>query len=810
MHPPREEDFMRRPHRAAGVAVLLFLALSPISADAAWPHLSSTNLSVSTSTFNQFNPLICSDTKGGAFVLWSDARTSGSTGTDLYAQHILATGVIDPAWPATDLPVCTAVGEQNSAVMIADGAGGFYAAWVDGRSGTNLPYGIRVQANGTNAAGWPANGLLLSNSGRAMENPAVALDDAGGVYFAWDEQFVGVDFDPFVQRLTGSGAQYLGFGSQGKDLNLDTHTQRRPKLIRNDLGSVFVLYEDNSGGNYDLRCALVGPTATIAFDELAGYGPGDQTNAVGCEDGAHGMYFAWYDTHANPQGDVVVNVMAPDGALSTLNFGWFLTNTALDTETPTSLVSDGNGGAFLGYQDQASNGVGFDLVHLGTTGLPTSAFVQISFSEGGHMSALVADGYGNAIVAAGSSSDMSLPLDMLAWKMTTAGSSTPEGWSATGNMVSIAQGVQDLPAATTDGSGGAIVVWQDNRANLTTPTHIYAQRIERFGRLGNPEPSIVGIKDVKNDQGGHVRIEWLPSYLDIPVGGSVSSYRVWRQVPAAQIAGMTARQKTIRSLRTTMSASAVYFWEQIGSVSALGLSGYSFVAATTGDSIGASNPYTVFAVDASSYISQYWMSSPDSGYSVDNIPPVAPAPFTATYAPPNGAFMAWGADAEPDLAGYRLYRGGGLGFVPSPANRIYDGQIPSYHDVVSTPYIYKVCAYDVHGNEGGCTTAQPAGTLGAETSLPAELELAPITPNPSSGSEMLRFGLPRDGVVSLAIYDAQGRRVRTLLSGMQSAGWIEARWDGRDESGSRAASGLYFVKLEGAGRTLSQRFVRLD
>jgi hypothetical protein len=805
---------VRRTHRAPGLATLLLLAsaISPAPAHAAWPHLSSTNLLVSTSTFNQHNPLICSDTKGGAFVMWYDTRTSGSTGTDLYAQHILASGVIDPAWPATDLPVCTAVGEQYGAVMIADGAGGFYAAWTDARSGGNTQtFVVRIQANGTNAPGWPANGLAASISPLAMQNPSLALDDAGGVYVAWDQFFSGSDYDPFVQRLSGTGTMFLGFTNSGKDVNTGVATQRYPKLARNGLGSVFVMYEDNTSGNIDLRCALVAPSGTVTYDTPVVSTTGDQHFAVICEDGAHGAYFAWYDTNVNAGGDCVVQHMAPDGSLLGPNAGGtFITNTPTDGEYPQSIVSDGNGGAFVTYTDNAIFGSAHNIVHIAGTATETFAPVQLTVTLSGYMAQLVPDGYGDVIVAAATTNGTFTTPDIYAWNCTVSGSTTPVGWSGSGNVLSNAAGTQNLPAATTDGSGGAIVVWNDDRANPGSVNHIYAQRIERYGQLGNPEPSIVGIKDVKNDQGGKVRVEWLPSYLDIPVGGSVSNYRVWRQVPAAQLEGMTEREKSRRSLRTTKSASTTYFWEQVGSVTALGLPGYSFVAPTTGDSIGASNPYTLFDVDASSYTSAYWMSAPDSGYSVDNIPPVAPAPFTATYAPPNGAFLAWGADAETDLAGYRLYRGGGLGFVPSPANRIYDGQIPSYHDAVSTPYIYKVCAYDIHGNEGACTTAQPAGTLATPTNIPTELELAPISPNPTAGGAMMRFGLPKDGEVSLAIYDAQGRRVRTLLSGVHSAGWIESKWDGRDESGARASSGLYFVRLEGAGRTLSQRFVRLD
>ncbi|MBI1799058.1 MAG: hypothetical protein HYR73_05175 [Candidatus Eisenbacteria bacterium] len=195
---------------------------------------------------------------------------------------------------------------------------------------------------------------------------------------------------------------------------------------------------------------------------------------------------------------------------------------------------------------------------------------------------------------------------------------------------------------------------------------------------------------------------------------------------------------------------------------------------------------------------------------MDNLPPVAPAAFSASYVPPNGTYISWGANGEPDLAGYRLFRGSPLNFTPSPANRIYDGVTPSYHDITGTAYIYKVCAYDIHCNEGPCSTVQPAGTADAGSNVPHEVTLAPIAPNPAHNSATLRLGLPRDGMVRLVIYDAQGRRVRSLLGGWRPAGWIELRWDGSTESGARAAGGLYFARLEAGGRTLTRRMAIVE
>lgn len=54
------------------------------------------------------------------------------------------------------------------------------------------------------------------------------------------------------------------------------------------------------------------------------------------------------------------------------------------------------------------------------------------------------------------------------------------------------------------------------------------------------------------------------------------------------------------------------------------------------------------------------------------------------------------------------------------------------------------------------------------------------------------------------IYDLLGRTVRVLAEGRQNAGRYEMRWDGRDESGAAAASGIYFYRLQ-AGKMHQQK-----
>src|SRR5204863_9817376 len=117
---------------------------------------------------------------------------------------------------------------------------------------------------------------------------------------------------------------------------------------------------------------------------------------------------------------------------------------------------------------------------------------------------------------------------------------------------------------------------------------------------------------------------------------------------------------------------------------------------------------------------------------------------------------------------------------------------------------------DTHGNESGFNTLLPAGALGVEGgALPSEVVLERPHPNPTSGPATLRYALPREAPVSLAIYDAAGRRVRTIVSGRMPAGVHEIPWDLRDDDGHAVTAGLYFARLNVEGRFITQRFATL-
>jgi hypothetical protein len=92
---------------------------------------------------------------------------------------------------------------------------------------------------------------------------------------------------------------------------------------------------------------------------------------------------------------------------------------------------------------------------------------------------------------------------------------------------------------------------------------------------------------------------------------------------------------------------------------------------------------------------------------------------------------------------------------------------------------------------------------------PTGLRITGVFPSPASGDVWIAYETPARGGVRVAVYDVAGRRVAELRNGHRPPGLHREVWDGRVADGSRAAAGLYVVRLEQGNRTASRRFVRI-
>lgn len=93
------------------------------------------------------------------------------------------------------------------------------------------------------------------------------------------------------------------------------------------------------------------------------------------------------------------------------------------------------------------------------------------------------------------------------------------------------------------------------------------------------------------------------------------------------------------------------------------------------------------------------------------------------------------------------------------------------------------------------------------TGRPTAFQLYQNYPNPFNPQTQIRYDLPVAGQVELVVYNVLGQRVRTLVDGFQDIGRKSVTWDGHDDSGGEAASGIYFYKLKADGFQKTMKMV---
>ncbi|MDH4155750.1 MAG: S8 family serine peptidase [candidate division Zixibacteria bacterium] len=96
-----------------------------------------------------------------------------------------------------------------------------------------------------------------------------------------------------------------------------------------------------------------------------------------------------------------------------------------------------------------------------------------------------------------------------------------------------------------------------------------------------------------------------------------------------------------------------------------------------------------------------------------------------------------------------------------------------------------------------------------DPSVPDKFELLQNYPNPFNPATTITFSLPRAAETDLTVINILGREVKTLHSGILSAGTHSVVWDGTASDGRTAANGVYFYRLESGGNVSSKKMTLL-
>lgn len=90
----------------------------------------------------------------------------------------------------------------------------------------------------------------------------------------------------------------------------------------------------------------------------------------------------------------------------------------------------------------------------------------------------------------------------------------------------------------------------------------------------------------------------------------------------------------------------------------------------------------------------------------------------------------------------------------------------------------------------------PSPVVPEDNLLPKSFSLAQNAPNPFNPQTRIAYDLPNAAKVRLEIYNVLGQQIKTLVDEFQEAGSKSVIWDGRDNSGTTVASGIYFYRMD--------------
>lgn len=379
---------------------ILFLITG--TADAQWSNNPAINNPVCVQPGDQVNLSIVPDGSNGAITVWQDLRNN--TDYKIYAQHVDVNG--NMLWATNGIPVCFAGFNQFRPKAISDGAGGVIVVFEDNRIGGNDLYAQRIDGNGNIL--WAIDGMPVCTAGGFKFNADMISDGSGGAMIAWHDTRTATKV--YVQHIDNNGAPLWTLN--GVAVATNTRQQEYAKLTSNGNGGVIVTWKDRGS-------------------------PGIQ-NAVTAQ---------MIDANGTRQWASTGNTVC--------------TNTANPSLLP-EIVSNGNGGAIITWDDYRNIHYKVYAQNMSSSGLNLWAMDGIQVcpgSQGQILPKIVSDGNNGAIISW--NDQRSGNAQFYAQKLNSAGALQ---WAADGVLITSMQNNPSFnPVITSDNAGGAVLAWTDIR-----------------------------------------------------------------------------------------------------------------------------------------------------------------------------------------------------------------------------------------------------------------------------------------------------------------------------------------------------------
>ena len=531
-------------------------------------------------------------------------------------------------------------------------------------------------------------------------------------------------------------------------------------------------------------------------------------------DGANGAIVTW---HGGSGSDIFAQRLQSDGTTAP---GWpqagpLTVSDASGLQEQPVMASDLAGGALIFWQD-ARNGANYDIFgqHIDSMGqvfvsgssVWTVGGIPIASPAGNqYIGGAASDGSGGAIVVWQDGRLGAGNYDIYAQRVDGDGNRL---WAPAGVPVCNMTNDQINPTIIADGAGGAFIAWQDYRKG--SEFDIYTQHLDANGAVagGRWIANGLGICTATNSQ----------FYPALAADGAGGEFVVWQDFRSGTYNHIFAQ-------RVTGSGDIPTNWPADGTpVCQAQYSQYYPVVAADGSG-GAFIAWQDYRTGTTYHIFGQHLTAANVGTVADGVP--VSLASNGQFSPQiafdgqQSAFVTWydsRSGLSNDIYVQRLDVQGRL--IPGwdadglPVCVATNTQL---FPVVtnSSPGTVTLTWQDLRS--GGQTTAAiyaaPAGATGiaavGESPGVEEVVAAP-RPNPSRGPASVQLTLPHSAFVHAEVLDMSGRRVATLASETFSAGTHSLAWDGRIAGGGRASPGVYLIHVTWPGFAGTQRVVRLQ
>ncbi len=207
----------------------------------------------------------------------------------------------------------------------------------------------------------------------------------------------------------------------------------------------------------------------------------------------------------------------------------------------------------------------------------------------------------------------------------------------------------------------------------------------------------------------------------------------------------------------------------------------------------------------------------DPAANYDPTLPVQLGSFNGTVTQQNSVQLRWRTISEINNYGFYVQRRAAVtGVFRDLPNSFRPGHgttnIPREYEFVDESPLpgsasYRLRQVDLDGTEHFSDEIMVGAVTSVAEQVPGAFALEQNYPNPFNPATTIRFAVPAERGVSLAVYDLLGREVRRLVDDRKQAGYHEVVWDGKDNAGNAAGSGVYLYKLTAGEFSKTQRLV---